>query len=71
MHQIVPLGWYCPKMHYLQHYTQYIRRMGSLVHYSTDRTEAWHRPIKNAYNRSNQGPQAAKQILRDIDWDLA
>ena len=45
--------------------------MGSLVHYSTDRTEAWHRPIKNAYNRSNRGPQAAEQILHDIDWDLA
>ena len=68
---VIVFGWSTPKLHYLRHYGQYVRQMGSLIHYSTDRTEAWHKPIKDAYNASNRGAQAAEQILRDLDWDLA
>jgi Plavaka transposase len=69
-HAVVSTGWYTPKLHYLRHYADFIRQMGSLVHYSTDRTEAWHRPIKDAYRASNRGPQAVLQILTDLDRDF-
>jgi hypothetical protein len=61
---VVP-GWHTPKLHYFQHYSDYIRANGSLSFCSTNRTEAWHKQIKEAYRRSNKGPQALEFVLRD------
>jgi hypothetical protein len=64
-HEAVVAGWHSPKVHYFQHYTEYIRAHGSLSFCSTNRTEAWHKQIKEAYRRSNKGPQALEFVLRD------
>jgi hypothetical protein len=64
-HEAVVAGWHSPKVHYFQHYTEYIRSHGSLSFCSTNRTEAWHKQIKEAYRRSNKGPQALEFVLRD------
>jgi hypothetical protein len=64
-HAGVAAGWHTPKLHYFQHYTEYIRAHGSLSFCSTNRTEAWHKQIKEAYRRSNKGPQAMEFVLRD------
>lgn len=62
---VVEIGWYCPKMHYLRHYTQYIREQGCLPYCSTDRTEPYHIPIKDSYRASNRGREHATFIVRD------
>jgi len=62
---VVEIGWYCPKLHYLRHYTQYIREQGCLPHCSTDRTEPYHIPIKDSYRASNRGREHAMFIVRD------
>lgn len=71
INEIVPIGWYTPKMHYLRHYPDYIRDKGALPYCSTDRTEPWHIPIKDSYRASNKGPQAAEFIVRDEARDHA
>src|SRR6266496_30279 len=43
--------------------------MGVLPYCSTDRTEAWHKPLKASYRTSNKGPQAPEFILRDEAQD--
>jgi Plavaka transposase len=58
-------GWHCPKLHYMFHYTDYIRRNGSLSFCSTNRTEAWHKFFKAAYRRSNKGHQCCQYCLHD------
>jgi len=63
-------NWYCPKIHLLQHYPDWIKWKGALPFSSTDRGEAWHRPLKASYRASNKGPQADEFILRDEDRKL-
>jgi hypothetical protein len=54
------------KMHYMRHYDESVRSKGALPAYSTDRTEIWHKPLKNAYKRSNKLPSDAyKFILKE------
>jgi hypothetical protein len=74
IHGVLAEGWYCPKIHYLHHYVAWVKRMGVLPYCSTDRTEAWHKPLKASYRASNKGPQAPEFILRDearsIAWSI-
>lgn len=54
------------KIHYTRHYPDSVRSKGALPSYSTDRTEIWHKPLKNAYRRSNKLPgDAYKFILKE------
>ncbi|KAF8442651.1 hypothetical protein BGX38DRAFT_1075362, partial [Terfezia claveryi] len=46
-------GFNFPKMHMLSHYSTQITDFGSLPQYSTKITEALHKPLKDAYRRSN------------------
>jgi len=43
-----------PKMHLLSHYSSQIKDFGNLPQYSTEITEALHKPLKEAYRRSNR-----------------
>jgi len=70
-YDILPQGWHCPKLHYLRHYTDWIRQHGTLPYSSTDRTELWHKPLEKAYRASNKGPQATEFILHDEARSLA
>ena len=73
-HDLVKTGWYCPKLHCFRHYTQNVREKGVLPFCSTDRTEPYHRPIKDSYRASNRGAQAGEFILRDeardFGWEI-
>ena len=59
-----------PKLHLLSHYGLQITQFGSLVQYSTDITEALHKPLKDAYRRSNR-VDAVEQILDTITREHA
>jgi len=59
-----------PKMHLLSHYGSQITDFGTLPQYSTEVTEALHKPLKDAYRRSNR-VDAAEQILNRITRDYA
>lgn len=61
---IVRQGWWAPKLHLMQHYADEIRRKGSLPQCSTENTEPFHRPMKQAYNASNRGASALAFITR-------
>jgi hypothetical protein len=65
LHAGISPGWHCPKLHYMQHYVDAIRRWGSLSYCSTNRTEKLHKSVKDSYRRSNKGPQAIDFSLRD------
>ncbi|KAF8459684.1 hypothetical protein BDZ91DRAFT_785668 [Kalaharituber pfeilii] len=51
-----------PKLHLLSHYAEQVFRFGSLLQYSTEISEAMHKPLKDAYRRSNK-VDATEQIL--------
>jgi len=51
-----------PKLHLLTHYAEQIIQFGRLPQYSTEITEALHKPLKEAYKRSNR-VDATVQIL--------
>ncbi|KAF8446788.1 hypothetical protein BGX38DRAFT_1270946 [Terfezia claveryi] len=57
-------------MHMLSHYSTQIIDFGSLPQYSTEITEALHKPLKDAYRRSNC-VNAAEQILDVITVEQA
>jgi len=59
-----------PKIHLLSHYNTQIRNFGSLPQYSTEVTEALHKPLKDAYRRSNH-VNATEQILDMINREHA
>jgi hypothetical protein len=65
--EIIPLEYILPqKLHYFLHYPDTVREKGALPSYSTDRTEIFHKPLRNAYQRSNKnGEDAIKFILKD------
>jgi len=53
-------------VHYFRHYAQTVRSKGSLPSYSTEATEIHHKPLHNAYKRSNKrGRDAIQFILKD------
>ncbi|KAF8432512.1 hypothetical protein BGX38DRAFT_1102926, partial [Terfezia claveryi] len=43
-----------PKLHLLTHYIQQVIQFGSLPQYSTEITEALHKPLKEAHKGSNR-----------------
>ena len=59
-----------PKLHLLSHYGSQISDFGTLPQYSTEITEALHKPLKDAYKRSNR-VDAVEQILDTISRDYA
>ena len=59
-----------PKIHLLSHYSSQIVDFGTLPQYSTEITEALHKPLKDAYRRSNR-VDVAEQILDTISRDYA
>jgi len=59
-----------PKIHLLSHYNTQIRDFGSLPQYSIEVTEALHKPLKDAYGRSNH-MNATDQILDIITREHA
>ena len=52
-----------PKMHLISHFADQIEKYGSLPQYSTEICEASHKPLKDAYRRSNH-INAMPQIIR-------
>jgi len=52
-----------PKIHLISHFAGQITRYGSLPQYSTEICEASHKPLKDAYHRSNH-INAMPQIIR-------
>jgi hypothetical protein len=64
--EIVPANYEPQKLHYLRHYSAAVRAKGALPHYSTDRTEIWHKPLHSAWKRSNKrGDDATRFILNE------
>ena len=61
---IVQPGWWTPKLHLMQHYSDEVQRKGTLPQCSTENTEAFHRPVKQAYNSSNRGSSSTAYITR-------
>ncbi|KAF8424429.1 hypothetical protein BGX38DRAFT_1074294, partial [Terfezia claveryi] len=54
VHEILQQGTFnFPKLHLLSHYGSQIVDFGTLPQYSTEITEALHKPLKDAYWRSN------------------
>jgi hypothetical protein len=51
-----------PKMHLISHFADQIEQYGSLPQYSTEICEASHKPLKDAYRRSNH-INAMEQII--------
>jgi len=56
-----------PKMHLISHFADQITRYGSLPQYSTEICKASHKPLKDAYCRSNH-INAMPQIIRTYTW---
>jgi len=56
-----------PKMHLISHFVNQITRYGSLPQYSTEICEASHKPLKDAYRRSNH-INAMPQIIGTYSW---
>jgi hypothetical protein len=66
--KLVPSQHYRPqKLHYFEHYVEAVREKGALTSYNTQLTELHHKPLKEAYRRSNKRPNdVTKFILNDI-----
>jgi len=52
-----------PKMYLISHFADQISKYGSLLQYSTEICEALHKPLEDAYRRSNH-INAMPQIIR-------
>lgn len=62
-----------PKIHLLSHYADQIPLFGSLTQYSTEICEASHKPLKDAYRRSNHveaTPQIISRYARDHNFHM-
>ncbi|KAF8430740.1 hypothetical protein BGX38DRAFT_1083510, partial [Terfezia claveryi] len=59
-----------PKLHLLTHYAEQVIQFGTLPQYSTEITESLHKPLKDAYKRSNR-VDATIQILDTHSRDHA
>ncbi|KAF8414856.1 hypothetical protein BGX38DRAFT_1077447, partial [Terfezia claveryi] len=59
-----------PKLHLLTHYAEQVIQFGTLPQYSTKITESLHKPLKDAYKRSNR-VDATIQILDTHSRDHA
>jgi len=53
------------RLHYFRHYASAVREKGALPSYSTDRTEIWHKWLKESWDRSNKGEDSMEFILRE------
>ena len=53
------------RLHYFRHYAQSVHEKGALPSYSTDRTEIWHKWLKESWERSNKGEDSMEYILRE------
>ena len=53
------------RLHYFRHYAQSVREKGALPSYSTDRTEIWHKWLKESWERSNKGEDSMEYVLRE------
>jgi len=56
-----------PKYHMLQHYTEFIRRFGSLLNGDTEVPERMHVSVKAAYRRTNKKGNWEAQMARNLD----
>jgi len=71
VHDILQQGTFnFPKLHLLTHYDLQIKDFGTLPQYSTEITEALHKPLKEAYRHSNR-VDTMEQILNMISRDYA
>ena len=71
VHNILEQGTFnFPKLHLLTHYGAQIQDFGTLPQYYTEIIEALHKPLKNAYRRSNR-VDAPERILYTISRDSA
>ena len=68
---IIEQDWYCPKIHILQHYPEWIKAKGALPFSFTDRGEAWHKPLKASYRASNKGAQVEEFIVCEEERTVA
>ena len=59
-----------PNLHCLSDYGSHISDFGTLPHYSTEITEALHKPLTNTYRHSNR-VDAVEQVLDTISMDDA
>jgi hypothetical protein len=57
-------------MHMISHFAEQIQKYGQLPQYSTEIGEAYHKPLKEAYDRTNR-INATAQILKIYDRDHA
>jgi hypothetical protein len=53
------------RLHYFRHYAESVREKGALPSYSTDRTEIWHKWLKESWERNNKGEDSMEYILRE------
>jgi hypothetical protein len=60
---LLPVGWFTPKQHSLQHYADWIPHMGPLPFCSTDRSEALHKMHKADYRKSNKNPLSYHRFI--------
>ncbi|KAF8433150.1 hypothetical protein BGX38DRAFT_1290442 [Terfezia claveryi] len=71
VHEILQQGTFnFPNLHLLSYYDSQIIDFGTLPQYSTEITEALHKPLKDAYRQSNH-VDAAEQILDTVSRDYA
>jgi len=54
------------RLHYFSHYTDSVIQKGTLLSYSTDRTEIHHKPFKVAWQMSNKNGLAETIVLKDV-----
>jgi hypothetical protein len=71
-HKLVSPHYFPQRIHYFSHYAESVRERGSLPSFSTQMTEIHHKPLKQAYRRSNKRPQdSIKYMLDDISQKAA
>jgi hypothetical protein len=75
-HLGMPAGPFAPKifnsgdcepqhLYYFRHYASTIWEKAALPSYSTDRTEIWHKWLKESWDRSKKGEDSMEFILRE------
>jgi len=56
-----------PKYHLLQHYSEFVRKFGSLLNGDTEVPERMHVAVKAAYKRTNKKGNWESQMARNIE----
>jgi hypothetical protein len=62
-YDLVTNYWALSQLHYFRHYAECVREKGALTSYSTDKTEIWHKILKEAYKRSNKIPDQVNKFI--------